>query len=39
MDRAVIDALERRRYSPAQFQGKAIDVDYTFRLILKLPPE
>jgi len=37
MDRAVIDALERRRYSPALLQGKAIEVDYTFRIRLTLP--
>src|SRR5713226_65812 len=37
MDRAVIEALERRRYTPAMLQGKPIDVDYTFRITLTLP--
>jgi protein TonB len=37
MDRAVIDALERRRYSPATLGGKPVEVDYTFRLTLRLP--
>ncbi|HYV64619.1 MAG TPA: energy transducer TonB [Myxococcales bacterium] len=38
MDRAVIEALERRRYSPARLQnGQAVEVDYTFRISLQLP--
>jgi TonB family protein len=37
MDRAVVDALERRKYSPALKAGKPIPVDYTFRITLKLP--
>ena len=37
MDKVVVDALLRRRYSPAMFQGKPIDVDYTFTIRLKLP--
>jgi protein TonB len=37
MDRAVLDALERRRYKPAMLQGKAIDVNYTFTIKLTLP--
>jgi protein TonB len=37
MDRAVLDALERRRYKPAMFQGKPIDVNYTFNIRLNLP--
>jgi hypothetical protein len=37
MDRAVIDALERRRYSPALLHGQPIEVDYTFRITLRLP--
>jgi protein TonB len=37
MDRAVLEALERRRYSPATLGGKPIEVDYTFKLTLRLP--
>jgi TonB family protein len=37
MDRAVVDALERRKYSPALQAGKPIQVDYTFRITLRLP--
>jgi periplasmic protein TonB len=37
MDRAVITALEKRRYKPATFQGRPITVDYTFNLTLTLP--
>jgi TonB family protein len=37
MDRAVVDALERRKYSPALREGKPIPVDYTFKISLKLP--
>ena len=37
MDRAVIDALENRRYTPALLRGRPIEVDYTFNLQLKLP--
>jgi protein TonB len=37
MDRAVISALEHRRYSAALFQGKPIEVDYTFKIRLTLP--
>jgi len=37
MDRAVIHALEARRYKPALLEGKAITVDYTFRINLLLP--
>jgi hypothetical protein len=33
----VVDALERRKYSPALKAGKPIPVDYTFRITLKLP--
>ncbi len=32
MDRAVIDALEQRRYAPATLGGQAVDVYYRFRL-------
>ncbi len=37
MDKAVISALERRRYRPATMRGKPITVDYTFRINLTLP--
>lgn len=37
MERAVIDALEARTYAPAELDGKAIDVDYTFHLQFKMP--
>jgi protein TonB len=37
MDRAVIEALERRRYTPARLHGQPVEVDYIFRVQLKLP--
>ncbi len=37
MDRAVIEALERRRYTPATLKGKPLEVDYTFKIRLNLP--
>jgi hypothetical protein len=37
MDRAVIEALEKRRYSPALLRGQPIEVDYTFKIRLTLP--
>ncbi len=37
MDRAVIEALERRRYKPATLGGRAVEVNYNFRITLKLP--
>ena len=37
MERAVVDALQRRRYKPATLQGRAVEVYYTFRITLKLP--
>jgi TonB family protein len=39
MDRAVIDALEARKYRPALAQGKPVDVFYTFSVRLKLPAQ
>lgn len=39
MDRAVISALESRKYKPAAAQGKAVDVFYTFTIRLKLPAQ
>jgi protein TonB len=37
MDRAVVDALEHRLYTPALLQGRPVEVDYTFRIRLMLP--
>jgi len=37
MDRAAIEALEHRRYTPAALRGQAVEVDYTFRVQLRLP--
>jgi protein TonB len=37
MDRAVIEALERRRYKPATLGGRAVEVNYNFKLTLRLP--
>jgi protein TonB len=38
MDSAVVAALERRRYLPARLpDGRAVEVDYTFRIRLQLP--
>jgi protein TonB len=37
MDRAVVDALEKRHYTPALLQGKPVEVAYTFSLRLTLP--
>ncbi len=39
MDRAVIDALQARRYKPALAQGRPVDVFYTFTIRLKLPAQ
>ncbi len=36
MDRAVVSALEQRRYAPVTMGGRPIDVDYTFRLPFRL---
>jgi hypothetical protein len=36
MDRAVIEALERRRYSPALENGKPVEVSYVFTVKLRL---
>jgi len=37
MDRAVVEALEHRRYTPALLRGQPIEVDYTFKIKLTLP--
>lgn len=36
MDRAVVDALERRIYEPATLDGRPIDVYYRFKIPLRL---
>jgi hypothetical protein len=36
-DDAIIAALQSRKYKPAARDGKPIDVDYTFRIIMSLP--
>ncbi len=36
MDRAVIDALERRRYRPATLGGRPVEVNYDFKITLRL---
>jgi periplasmic protein TonB len=39
MNRAVVDALERRRYAPARLpDGRAVDTEYVFHIRLQLPP-
>lgn len=37
MDRAVIEVLQARKYSPVTLQGQPIEVTYTFRIRLNLP--
>ena len=37
MDRAAIDALERRRYKPYLSNGNPVEIDYTFKIQLNLP--
>ena len=37
MDREVVDSLERRRYTPALVSGHPAEVDYTFKIELRLP--
>jgi protein TonB len=37
LDEAVVAALERRRYRPATLGGRPVDVDYVFRITLRLP--
>ncbi len=36
MDRAAIDALERRRYRPATLGGRSVEVNYDFKITLRL---
>lgn len=37
MSKAVLEALEQRRYHPAMARGKPVDVYYTFKVRLTLP--
>jgi len=37
MDRAVIQALEQRRYKPYLANGQPVEIDYTFKVKLTLP--
>lgn len=37
MDRAVLDAMAGRRYTPVMYQGRAVAVDYVFNIKLVLP--
>jgi hypothetical protein len=37
MDRVVIAALERTRYQPYLLNGKAVEIDMTFKIRLTLP--
>lgn len=37
MDNAVVETLEKRRYTPVTLEGKPIEVYYTFRVRLTLP--
>jgi protein TonB len=37
LDGAVVEALERRRYRPAVLAGSPVDVDYVFRISMRLP--
>lgn len=37
MDSAVVDALEHRRYKPALQNGKPVEVNYVFKVNLKVP--
>jgi protein TonB len=37
MEQAVLDALYAARYKPVTFQGRPVQVDYTFNIKLSLP--
>jgi periplasmic protein TonB len=37
MDSTVVEALEKRRYTPVTLEGRPIEVYYTFKVRLKLP--
>lgn len=36
LDEAIIDALRRRRYAPATLDGKPIEVEYTFKITMRM---
>jgi TonB family protein len=37
LTRAAVEALQQRRYRPASCDGVPIEVDYTFRMVFRLP--
>jgi hypothetical protein len=37
MDNAVVETLQRRRYTPVTLEARPIEVYYTFRIRLTLP--
>jgi protein TonB len=37
MEQAVLDSLYAQRYQPVTFQGRPVQVDYTFNIRLSLP--
>jgi protein TonB len=38
LDRAVLDALERQRYTPVTFRGQPVAVEYVFTFRMVIPP-
>lgn len=36
LDEAVVSALERRRYRPALLDGKPVEIDYTFKIAMRI---
>jgi protein TonB len=37
MDKAILDVLSKRRYTPVTLQGEPVEVYYTFHIRLTLP--
>ncbi|RKH58751.1 hypothetical protein D7V93_16290 [Corallococcus llansteffanensis] len=37
MDDAVLSALQSRHYQPMTYQGRAVNVAYTFNIKLRMP--
>ena len=37
MDRAVVSALQARKYKPYVLNGQPVEIDYTFKIKLTLP--
>jgi TonB family protein len=37
MDRAVVEALQHRKYAPVTFEGKPVEAEYIFAIRLKMP--